>query len=91
MLTLFARGGRSTGMVEVRGDQVVVRVQRRVRMGNEGQIRSALYTVLILKSHDCLLVFIWSPTFPLSFFLGLSAAARLCRSILEHSSIRVKG
>ena len=72
-------------------EQVVVRVQRRVRMGNEGRIRSALYTILILKSHDYLLMFIWSPTFPHSSFLSLSVAARLCRSILERSSIRVKG
>ena len=35
--------------------------------GDEGWIRSALYTILILKSHDCLLVFIWLSTF--LFFL----------------------
>ena len=59
--------------------------------GDVRPIRSALYTILILKSHDYLLIFIWFPTFPYSSFLGLSSAARLCRSILEHSSIRVKG
>ena len=59
--------------------------------GDERRIRSALYIVLILRSHDYLLVFIWLSTFPYSSFLGLSGAARLCRSILERSSTRVKG
>ena len=49
--------------------------------GDKRQIRSALYTILIPRSHDYLLVFIWFPTFPYSFFLGLSGAAQLCRSI----------
>ena len=43
--------------------------------GDERRIRSALYTVLILKSHDYLLVFIWLSTLPYSFLLGLSGAA----------------
>ena len=38
MLTLFAREGRGTGEVEVRGKQVVVRVQRRVRMGVKDEL-----------------------------------------------------
>ena len=59
--------------------------------GDDRQIRSALYTVLILRSHDYLLVFIWLSSFPYSFFFSLSGAARLCRSILERSSNRVKG
>ena len=58
--------------------------------GDERRIRSVLYTILILKSHDYLLVFIWLSTFPHSSFLGLSGAAQLCRSILECSSIRVR-
>ena len=49
--------------------------------GDEGRIRSALYTVLILRSPDYLLVFIWLSTFPYSSFLGLSGAAQLCCSI----------
>ena len=59
--------------------------------GDEGRIRSALSTILILRSHDYLLVFIWLPTFPYSSFVGLSGAARLCRSILERSIARVEG
>ena len=59
--------------------------------GGERRIRSALYTVLILRSHDYLLVFIWLSILPYSFLLGLSGAARLCRSILECSNTRVKG
>ena len=59
--------------------------------GDERRIRSALYTVLILRSHDYLLVFIWLSTLSYWFPLGLSGAAQLCRSILERSSARVKG
>ena len=59
--------------------------------GDKRRIRSALYTVLILKSHDYLLVFIWLSTLPYSFLIGLPDAAQLCRSILERSSVRVKG
>ena len=59
--------------------------------GDEGRIRFVLYTILILRSHDCLLVFIWFPTFPYPSFFSLSGAARLGRSILERSSTRVKG
>ena len=59
--------------------------------GDERRIRSALYTILIIRSHDYLLVFIWLSTFLYSSSLSLSGAARLCRSILEHSSTRVKG
>ena len=59
--------------------------------GDEGRIRSTLYTILILRSHDYLLLFIWLPTFPYSSFLGLSGAARLCRSILDRSTVRVEG
>ena len=59
--------------------------------GDERRIRSALYTILILKSHDYLLVFIWFPIFPHSSFLGLSGTAQLRHSLLECSSVRVKG
>ena len=59
--------------------------------GDERRIRSALYTVLILRSRDYLLIFIWFSTLPYSFFLGLSGAAQLCRSIPEYSNTRVKG
>ena len=59
--------------------------------GDKRRIRSALYTILILKSHDYLLIFIWFSTFPHLSLLGLSGAARLCRSVLECSSARVKG
>ena len=43
--------------------------------GDEGRLRSSLYTILILRSHGYLLVFIWFSTFPHSSFLGLSGAA----------------
>ena len=43
--------------------------------GDERRIRSALYTVLILKSHDYLLVFIWFSTLPYPSFFSLSGAA----------------
>ena len=59
--------------------------------GDKRRIRPALYTILILKSHDYLLVFIWSSIFHHPSFLGLAGAAQLCRSILERSSARVKG
>ena len=59
--------------------------------GDERRIRSALYTVLILRSHDYLLIFIWLSTLPYSFLLGLSGAAQLCCSIPEYSNTRVKG
>ena len=59
--------------------------------GDERRIRSVLYNVLILKSHDYLLVFIWLSSFPYSFFLGFSGAVQLCHGILERSSARVKG
>ena len=59
--------------------------------GGKRRIMFVLYTILILRSHDYLLVFIWLPTFPYSSFLGLSSAAQLCRSVLERSSARVEG
>ena len=37
--------------------RVGMRLQRRVRMGNQGRITPALYTVPSPESHDCLLVF----------------------------------
>ena len=43
--------------------------------GDERRIRSALYTVLILRSHDYLLVFVWLSTFPYLSSLNLSNAA----------------
>ena len=59
--------------------------------GDERRIRFALYTILILWSHDYLLIFIWFSTLPYSSFLGLSDAAQLCRSIPEYFNTRVKG
>ena len=59
--------------------------------GDERRIRSALYTALILRSHDYLLVFIWLSSLPFPFFLSLSGAVLLCRSISEYSNTRVKG
>ena len=43
--------------------------------GDERRIRSALYTALILRSHDYLLIFIWLSTFPYSSLFGSSGAA----------------
>ena len=59
--------------------------------GGERRIRSALYTALILRSHDYLLIFIWLILLHYSSLLGLSGAARLCRSFLEYSNTRAKG
>ena len=81
----------STGEVGVRGKQVVVRVQRRVRMG----IKDELGLPYILSSspgHMTIYLYLFgSLIFPDSSFLGLSGAAQLCRSILECSRARVKG
>ena len=59
--------------------------------GDERRIRSILYTIPILRSHDYLLVCIWFPTLLYLFLLGLSDTAQLCRSIPEYSNTRVKG
>ena len=71
---LLLVGKRAYREVEVR-KQVVVRVQRRVRMGMKDELGLPYIYYPHPGSHDYLLVFIWSPTFPYSFFLGLSGAA----------------
>ena len=79
------------GWVEVYGEAGSCEGTEKSEDGDERRIRFALYTILILRSHDYLLVFIWFSTFPHSSSLGLSGAAQLCRSLLERSNARVKG
>ena len=80
-----------TGEVEVRGRLSGCEGTEKSEDRDERQIRFALYTILILRSHDYLLVFIRFPIFPYPSFLGLSGAVQLCHSIPERSGIRVKG
>ena len=92
LLTVIAgKKGRYRRGVEVMRETGSREVTEKSEDGDEGRIRSTLYTILILRSHDYLLVFIWLPTFPYSSFLGLSGAAQLCRSVLDHSTARVEG
>ena len=73
------------------GKQVVVRVQRRVRMGMKDGLGPP-YILSSSSSHMTIYLYLLGPLhllIRLSF--GLSDAARLCRSIPEGSSTRVKG
>ena len=69
LLTLFQGEMGYKGWVEVRREAGSCEGTEKSEDGDERRIRSALYTILILKSHDYLLVFIWLSTFPYSSFL----------------------
>ena len=78
-------------MVEIREKQVVVRVQRRMRMGIKDKL-GLPYILSLSPGHMTIYLYLFGSLHCLySFSLGLSGAARLCHSILERSSIRVKG
>ena len=69
LLTFYCSGGEVQEGVEVMREAGSCEGTEKSEDGDEGRIRSTLYTILILKSHDYLLVFIWLSTFPYSSFL----------------------
>ena len=90
MLTVIAGGGEYRGR-EVREKQVVVRVQRRVRMGMKDELGPPY---ILSSSSDHMTIYLYlfgSLHFLIHLSFSLSGTAQLCRSILECSSNRVKG